>query len=115
MKKIGVRDSNSWFRAGWSLLSILLFALFAQSAFGNEQAGERRVINLNGSWQIAEGGSENIPTIFDRTVPVPGLVSLAQPPFVAPGPKVTDRQSVSQKDPRRDAFWYRRIFHIDRP
>jgi hypothetical protein len=48
-------------------------------------------------------------------VPVPGLVSLAQPPFVGPGPVVSDRNSVPQKDPRRDAFWYRCTFEISGP
>jgi len=72
----------------------------------------RRVINLDGKWQIAEGVMNEIPTNFARSVPVPGLVSLADPPFIEPGPKVADRQRVSQKDLRRDAFWYRRTFKI---
>ena len=55
------------------------------------------------------------PANFDRTVPVPGLVSLATPAFDAPGPKVANRQSVPQKDPKRDAFWYRRTFTLDGP
>ena len=54
-----------------------------------------------------------VPTTFGRTVPVPGLTSLAAPPFVdPPGPKVADRGTVPQKDPRRDAFWYRRTFRL---
>ena len=49
-------------------------------------------------------------------VPVPGLASLATPPFAnPPGPKVSDRQHVPQKDRHRDAFWYRRTFRLDRP
>ena len=48
-------------------------------------------------------------------MPVPGLVSLATPPFDAPGPKVANRQSIPQKDPKRDAFWYRRTFTLDGP
>jgi hypothetical protein len=75
----------------------------------------RTVIALDGTWQIAEGKMDQVPANFARTVPVPGLVSLATPPFDAPGPKVADRQSVSQKDPRRDAFWYRRTFTLAGP
>ena len=37
------------------------------------------------------------------------------PAFDAPGPKVANRQSLPQKDPRRDAFWYRRTFALDGP
>ena len=73
------------------------------------------VVSLDGTWQIAEGKMEQIPANFDRTVPVPGLVSLATPPFDAPGPKVANRQSMPQKDPQRDAFWYRRTFTLDGP
>lgn len=76
----------------------------------------RRTISLDGIWQIAEGDLETPPVNFERTVPVPGLASLATPAFAdPPGPPVADRQQVPQKDPRRDAFWYRRSFRLDRP
>ena len=55
---------------------------------------------------------DKIPQKFDHTVPVPGLVSLAKPPFAEPGPVVADRNSLAQQDPRRDAFWYRRSFNL---
>jgi beta-galactosidase len=55
------------------------------------------------------------PAFFERTVPVPGLVSLAMPAFDRPGPKVARRSNLSQKDPKRDAFWYRRTFTFDGP
>jgi len=58
---------------------------------------------------------DSIPSSFDHIVPVPGLVSLAQPAFVEPGPAVADRDAFPQKDPRRDAFWYRRIFTVIGP
>jgi len=76
----------------------------------------RRVLSLDGTWQIAEGTMDRVPADFDRTVPVPGLASLAVPPFDdPPGPKVADRSKVPQKDPKRDAFWYRRSFRLDQP
>ncbi len=74
---------------------------------------------LDGTWQVAEGGMDGIPTVFDRDVPVPGLVDLAKPAFVEPGPRVADgslkARAQNLKDPRRDAFWYRRTFQYDGP
>jgi len=64
----------------------------------------RRTIFLDGIWQVAEGALGHAPAHFDRTVPVPGLVSLAQPAFLDPGAGVQDRKELPQKDPRRDAF-----------
>ena len=75
----------------------------------------RTVMSLDGTWQIAEGKMEQAPANFDRSVPVPGLVSLATPAFDAPGPKVAKSGSIPQKDPKRDAFWYRRTFSLDGP
>ena len=75
----------------------------------------RCTVPLDGVWQIAEGGMESPPAGFDRTIPVPGLVSLARPCFVEAGRVVKDRDSQAQKDPRRDAFWYRRTFRLEGP
>ena len=97
-----------------SLIAILFFALFLQ-ANHVEAASLRQTISLDGVWQIAEGNMTNIPTVFDGSVPVPGLVALATPGFVEPGPKVANRNALPQKDPRRDAFWYRRWFTLDGP
>jgi len=57
---------------------------------------------------------DKVPKIFARKISVPGLVSLAVPPFdPEPGPPVTNRLSRAGKDPARDAFWYRRTFRTD--
>jgi mannose-1-phosphate guanylyltransferase/mannose-6-phosphate isomerase len=96
-------------------LWITVLTLCGQCVFAEEAQVARRVPHLEGLWQIAEGRMDQVPAAFDRTVPVPGLVSLAQPAFVEPGPKVADRQGASQKDPRRDAFWYRRTFQLAAP
>lgn len=40
--------------------------------------GTREVLNLNGEWQIAKT-SGNLPDSYVSTIPVPGLVDLAQP------------------------------------
>lgn len=65
----------------------------------------RRTISLDGTWQIAEGGSNAPPAKFDHTVPVPGLVDLARPAFA----------QVGFKSEMREAFWYRRTFSVEGP
>lgn len=75
----------------------------------------RKTISLDGRWQIVEGGLDAVPAKFEHEVAVPGLVDMAQPPFIEPGPKVADHGKLPQKDPRRDAFWYRRTFMITGP
>lgn len=83
------------------------------------QAEGRRTICLDGTWEIAEGKMEVVPKVFDRTVPVPGLADMADPPFESPGGAVSldDRRKpwLRPRDPRREAFWYRRTFKIDGP
>lgn len=76
---------------------------------------KRETVSLNGVWQIEEGSMDKIPDIFDHSVRVPGLVSLATPAFNNAGPKVRDRRSLIQKDTLREAFWYFRTFIVGRP
>ena len=61
----------------------------------------RGVVSLNGTWEAAQGrlGSEP-PATFDRTAPVPSLLSSATPPFA----------DVGLPSAEREAFWYRRTF-----
>ncbi|MCX5643263.1 MAG: hypothetical protein NTZ17_01050 [Phycisphaerae bacterium] len=63
----------------------------------------RRVIDLNGTWQVAEGSMDSVPKQFEHTVPVPGLVDMAQPAFA----------EVGKKSDKRQAFWYRRTFTVE--
>jgi len=100
-----------WFQAGASLA-----AAQPQRRDPVLPPPQHHAISLDGVWQVAEGKMDQPPAAFDHTVPVPGLVSLATPPFAdPPGPKVADRRQVPQKDPKRDAFWYRRVFRLDEP
>jgi beta-galactosidase len=102
------------------LLMVGLLGLFVSGCSGlapgagPASESNRRVMSLDGTWEIGEGTMDTIPGDFERRVPVPGLVTLAQPPFVEAGP-VVDRFALSQKDPRRDAFWYRKTFQLDGP
>ncbi len=65
-----------------------------------ENSGARRLISLDGTWQIAQGGMDSVPNSFEHTVPVPGLVDMAKPLFA----------EVGRKSEKRQAFWYRRTF-----
>ena len=98
-----------------SISVLILLALAAVPPLAHAADSPRRTLSLDGIWQIAEGGMDQAPSLFERTVPVPGLVDMAKPAFVEPGPKVGNREQIPQKDPRRDAFWYRRTFHVDGP
>lgn len=78
----------------------------------------RRVISLNGSWQIAAGVPDQRPARFDRMIPVPGVVDMATPPFenVGRNTKFADdggHKFVMIPDPHYQAFWYRRTFSVD--
>jgi beta-galactosidase len=67
------------------------------------EAEGRRIVNLNGTWSIAQGSMDSIPESFSHEVPVPGLVDMAEPAF----------EEVGKKSERRRAFWYRRTFVVD--
>ena len=91
-------------------LIILVASLFAFAGCGQSAQQEtpetsgRLVFDLNGTWEIAEGGTDSVPAVFERKVPVPGLVDMAEPAF----------EEVGKKSPRRRAFWYRRTFTLDK-
>jgi len=70
-----------------------------------ENSGARRLISLDGTWQIAQGGMDSVPNSFEHTVPVPGLVDMAKPPFA----------EVGRKSEKRQAFWYRCTFNVEGP
>ena len=84
--------------------------------------GKRETISLNGIWQIAEGQKDVIPEKFERTVPVPGLVTLAEPSFINPAPSIPDTVTFKNKlryflqleESERETYWYRRTFILKR-
>lgn len=83
-------------------LAILMCSLLALPAPGAEV---RQTLSLDGTWQVAEGGTDTPPQTFDHTVQVPGLMDLAQPAF----------SEVGLKSARRAAFWYHRTFRLEGP
>ena len=78
---------------------------------------DRRVIDLSGTWQVAEGSLDAPSDRFDRRIPVPGLADMADPLFEAVGAVPADPRDpkVRPSDPKRKAFWYRRTFTVDGP
>lgn len=60
---------------------LLLAALWAVGLAQLSAGESRTILNLDGDWQIAEGGMQAPPTRFAQTVPVPELVDQAQPAF----------------------------------
>ncbi len=65
----------------------------------------RRIIDLNGTWKVAEGSMDSMPARFEHTVRVPGLIDMAEPAFA----------EVGKKSERRQAFWYQRTFTVEGP
>ena len=69
---------------------VLTFALVGLTGCSSLPAGPqdgrseaRKVISLDGTWEIAEGAMDSMPTEFGARVPVPGLVDMAEPAFAA--------------------------------
>lgn len=85
---------------------VMLFVVVAfMPIFGGLRAAAntRGRIDLNGTWQVAEGSMDSIPQRFGRTVPVPGLIDTAEPAF----------DEVGKRSEQRQAFWYRRTFTVE--
>ncbi|MHC4887897.1 MAG: glycoside hydrolase family 2 protein [Planctomycetota bacterium] len=96
------RKESSWTIAVLSLAAfIVLFG--TTTAFCQANAGPRCVINLDGTWEIAEGSTDSAPKNFEHKVSVPGLVDMAKPGF----------SEVGKKSEKRQAFWYRRTFKVE--
>jgi len=95
-----------------SLRIVVLTCLAALTASGATEA-LRRVVSLDGTWQLAEGTSSQRPAQFERQVPVPGLVDLAQPAF---GPATFNNQKrrfgTEDAELAQRSYWYRREFTI---
>jgi hypothetical protein len=95
-------DMTKWM---FKLVAVILTGTLIGCLSTRGEVDLRRTISLDGEWQIAEGGMNAIPSKFNHTVPVPGLVDRAKPVF----------EQVGVKSVKREAFWYRRTFRVDGP
>ena len=85
------------------IFAIILISIFTCAVSASTT---RKVISLDGNWQIAQGDlSDTIPTSFPSMIPVPGLADMARPAFT----------EVGFDSPQRKAFWYRRTFRTFAP
>jgi beta-galactosidase len=94
-------------------LSVFIIVIQLLVLYSCTHSGKRETVSLNGTWKIAEGSMDKAPGVYNHSIQVPGLVSLAVPAFRDPGPRVKDRGNLIQKDTLREAFWYCRKFRID--
>jgi len=90
------------FRFAFPIILALTITIFV-SLIVHAQGDQRRIVNLDGTWDIAEGSLDAMPEQFSYRVPVPGLVDMSSPDFF----------EVGVKSARREAFWYHRSFRID--
>jgi len=98
-------------------LIILVFILGALSA-----KAQRTVIDLNGTWQFDRTEKAFPPKKFKRTIPVPGLIHLAQPKiddydiwFKKPdAPEAKHSHGVYDIDYIPKYNWYKKIIRIDK-
>jgi hypothetical protein len=99
-----------WFFLLW------LIPLFSSAS----NDGKRTVIDLNGTWQFDQTVTAFPPLRYTRTIPVPGLVHLAEPKieeydkfFKRPGKaEAKDQHSVYNIDYTPRYSWYRKIVFI---
>ena len=87
------------------LVLLVVAACLAARASAGPEPSPRRLLDLNGTWQVEQGSMDAVPEGFSHTVVVPGLVDMAEPAF----------QEVGKKSDLRAAFWYRRTFTLDGP
>ncbi len=104
------------------ILILVLLSVVIVFAKCKQYHDKRDTISLDGIWQITEGKKDIVPTEFDRTIPVPGLITQAQPAFINAAPPVADRVAIDknpdlfyhQQDSIRETYWYHRTFTITR-
>jgi beta-galactosidase len=87
------------------LLIVPLVAVLQIAAAAGAEG--RRVVNLDGTWDIAQGAMDQAPSLFTHRVRVPGLADMAVPAFSDVGKKESEKH--------RQAFWYRRSFKVEGP
>ncbi len=86
-------------------LFLFLFLCFSFPAH-SVNAGQRTVINLNGTWQFDQTINAFPPARFTRTIPVPGLVHLAVP-------RIADYDKFFKRAEKVEAKEQHNLYNID--
>lgn len=87
-------------------LSIFLFLCIAIVAEAANDGGGRVVINLNGTWQFDQTVNAFPPVKFTRTIPVPGLVHMAEP-------RIADYDKFFKRADKVEAKEQHNLYNID--
>jgi beta-galactosidase len=113
------------------ILSILFAFLLSEFSLAAQTTVSRTTVSLDGTWKIADSvATDDLPTAYDHSVPVPGLAHSATPPFKnvdefqsrqllsnlvdqgmyskADFDKLGISKGISHQE--RNYFWYRRTF-----
>jgi len=99
--------------------AILILALVLGVQFSRAQS-PRTIINLNGTWDFDQTTTAFPPEKFTRTIPVPGLIHLAEPKIIQydkffKRPEKTEAKeqfNLYNLDYTPRYSWYRRIVYI---
>ncbi len=96
------KRSNSSMMKHLIIFFVLCFPLLVKAA----NNGRRTVINLNGTWQFDQTVNAFPPARFTRTIPVPGLVHLAEP-------KIDDYDKFFKRADQVEAKTQHNLYNID--
>lgn len=86
-------------------LIFLIIALSLTAQYSNGQ-NRRTVINLNGTWDFDQTAAAFPPEKFTRTIPVPGLIHLAEP-------KITEYDKFFKRPDRVEAKEQFNLYNLD--
>ncbi len=88
------------------IFSVLMAVVWFQTLVLPVSGDERRVISLNGTWQFEQTLQAFPPEKFTRTIPVPGLVHLAEP-------RIEDYDLFFRRPDRVEAKQEHNLYDID--
>jgi hypothetical protein len=89
-------------------------SVLVATAFSCRPSCERRVVSLDGEWQIAKTDGA-LPDVYPSTTPVPGLVDLAVPALdtiVLPSVDAVDGSNRPSYGYKSGWYWHRRTFSL---
>ena len=70
---------------------IIIFVSVLLIQCNNQKFSKRQQICLNGTWEVEESISDEIPKTFSHQISVPGIIDMASPAFDSAGLKCKKR------------------------
>ncbi len=85
----------------------MLFAVAAAllAACSPDKNTQRKIISLDGTWEIEDSDSLTVPGEYTHTLVIPGYVDMSVPEF----------KNAGRKDPIRKYYWLKRHFSLSGP